>query len=102
MGICVNQIRLLQNFALLLQILHSCYSFCTLVTVFALLLQVFALLQIFPPLFGINWTEIDQSQSSIIYVYIIDYETKYYHLQITSKISSFETTYRLGRMHCAA
>ena len=59
MGICFNQIRLLQNFALLLQF-------------FALLLQIFALLlHIFALLFGINCTEIDQSQSSIIYVYII-------------------------------
>ena len=38
---------------------------------FALLLQVFALLQIFALLFEINCTEIDQSQSSIISVYII-------------------------------
>ena len=50
-----NQIRLLQNFALLLQI-------------FALLLQIFALLSL---LFGINCTEIDQSHSSIISIYII-------------------------------
>ena len=51
-----NQIRLLQNFALLLQI-------------FALLLQIFALLSL---LFGINCTEIDQSHSSIISIYIIN------------------------------
>ena len=43
-----NQIRLLQNFALLL--------------------QIFALLSL---LFGINCTEIDQSHSSIISIYII-------------------------------
>ena len=49
-----NQIRLLQNFALLLQI-------------FALLLQIFALLSL---LFGINCTEIDQSHSNIISIYI--------------------------------
>ena len=40
---------------------------------FALLLQIFALLQSFSRLFGINCTEIDQSQSSIISVYIIMY-----------------------------
>ena len=46
--------------------------------IFSLLLQIFALLQvvallqqIFAPLFGINCTEIDQSQSSIISVYIL-------------------------------
>ena len=48
----VSQISLFQNFTLSLQN-------------FALLLQIFALL------FGINCTEIDQSQSSIISVYII-------------------------------
>jgi hypothetical protein len=54
-----NQIRLLQIFALLLQI-------------FALLLQIFALLlQIFALLLGINCTQINQSQSRIISLYII-------------------------------
>ena len=47
-----NQIRLLQNFALLL--------------------QIFALLSL---LFGINCTEIDQSHSSIISIYIITKKT---------------------------
>jgi small-conductance mechanosensitive channel len=52
---------LLQIFALLLQI-------------FALLLQIFALLlQVFALLFGINCTQINQSQSSIISMYIIIY-----------------------------
>ena len=49
-----NQIRLLQNFALLL--------------------QIFALLSL---LFGINCTEIDQSHSSIISIYIISTQTSY-------------------------
>ena len=62
-----NQIGLLQNFALLLQN-------------FALLLQIFTLL------FGINCTEIDQSQLSIISLYII---TPVTHLAIT-KIPTFQ------------
>jgi hypothetical protein len=42
------------------------------VTDFALLLQIFALLlQIFALLFGIKSTEINQSQSSNIFMYII-------------------------------
>ena len=48
----IIKISLFQNFALLLQD-------------FALLLQIFALL------FGVDCTELDQSQSSIISVYII-------------------------------
>ena len=57
-----NQIRLLQNFALL--------------QIFALLLQIFALLSL---LFGINCTEIDQSHSSIISIYIIIRFTWYFY-----------------------
>ena len=69
-----NQIGLLQNFALLLQ------NFALLLQIFTLLLQIFALL------FGINCTEIDQSQSSIISLYII---TPVTHLAIT-KIPTFQ------------
>ena len=67
-----NQIGLLQNFALLLQ------NFALLLQIFALLLQIFALLQSFALLFGINCTEIDQSQSSIISVYIINVVIQHY------------------------
>ena len=64
-----NQIRLLQNFALLLQIFALLLQiFALLLQIFALLLQIFALLSL---LFGINCTEIDQSHSSIISIYII-------------------------------
>ena len=66
-----NQIRLLQIFALLLQI------FALLLQIFALLLQIFALLSL---LFGINCTEIDQSHSSIISIYIIKFKTTSTHV----------------------
>ena len=63
----INQIRLLQNFALLLQIFALLLQiFALLLQIFALLLQIFALLSL---LFGINCTEIDQSHSSIISIY---------------------------------
>ena len=68
-----KQIGLLQIFALLLQIFALLLHFFALfLQIFALLFQIFALLlQIFALLFGINCTEIDQSQSSIISVCII-------------------------------
>jgi hypothetical protein len=63
-----NQISLLQIFALLLHI-------------FALLLQNFALL------FEINCTEINQSQSSTIFIYIIikEIDNSLGELEITSR-----------------
>ena len=68
-----NQIGLLQNFGMLLQI------FALLLQIFALLLQIFALsLQIFALLFGNNCSEINQSQSSIISVYIITFRNNPY------------------------
>ena len=64
-----NQVRLLQNFALLLQIFARLLQIVALLLqIFAFLLQIFALLSL---LFGINCTEIDQSHSSIISIYII-------------------------------
>ena len=79
--VLANQIRLLQNFALLLQnfaLLLQIFAlllqiFALLLQIFALLLQIFALLSL---LFGINCTEIDQSHSSIISIYIIN-QVKY-------------------------
>ena len=80
LGICVSQsdtfvtkfctvvtdfLHCYRFFALLLQI------FALLLQIFALLLQIFALLSL---LFGINCTEIDQSHSSIISIYIITQE----------------------------
>ena len=59
-----HEIRFLKNFTVLLQ------NFAVLLQIFALLLQIFA------PLFGINSTEIDQVQSSIISVYFIRYKNR--------------------------
>ena len=62
---------------------------------FALLLQIFALLQIVALLFGINCTEIDQSQSSIISVYIIR------DIKIYNAISSTtRSEFLLENEHC--
>ena len=68
-----KQIGLLQIFALLLHFFALLLQiFALLLQILALLFQIFALLlQIFALMFGINCTEIDQSQSSIISVYII-------------------------------
>ena len=67
--VLANQIRLLQNFALLQIFALLLQIFALLLQIFALLLQIFALLSL---LFGINCTEIDQSHSSIISIYIIN------------------------------
>ena len=83
--VLANQIRLLQNFALLLQI------FALLLQIFALLLQIFALLlqifALFSLLFGINCTEIDQSHSSIISIYIIIHKIYKQDLVVWNRVS---------------
>ena len=85
-----SQVGLSQNLALLLQILCTAVTdfytvvrgFCTVGTDFAHLLQIFALfLPIVALLVGINSTEIDQSQSSIISVYITKRLKTYTHIQ---------------------
>ena len=92
--VLANQIRLLQNFALLLQIFALLLQiFALLLQIFALLLQIFALLSL---LFGINCTEIDQSHSSIISIYIIRLEITDRRQEIVCDQKPGILEYRIG------
>jgi hypothetical protein len=71
-----------------------------LLQIFALLLQIFALLQNFALLFGINCTEINQSQSINIFMYIIKIGNSMVSSAIWKKHArvSFSKTIKIARV----